>query len=188
MTHLPLCLVAALLATTAHASPPGENAEARRVRAAADGVRDAIAQIHAIPGSFPAVAIVVVHGDDTPLMYVEGTAHVGEPGKVDPRSRFYIASQTKSFMALLGAHLDETGVLPLDTTLAQVWPQLVLPAPADPATITMADLLSHQEGLRTDTLNFLTAYVRAVPSRDYPALLAKYTTTPDPGFRYANLG
>ena len=63
-----------------------------------------------------------------------------------------------------------------------------LPAPADPKKITMADLLSHQEGLRTDTLNILTAHVRDVPAAEYPALLATEVAPRAAGFRYANIG
>lgn len=159
-----------------------------QVRAAANGIRQALSELQNIPGAFPAVSAVVVLGDDTLLMHVQGIARAGEPGMVDRNSQFYIASQTKSFIALLAAHLDETRVLPLDTTLAQVWPELTLPAPADPAKITMADLLSHQEPLKTDTLNFLTAYVRAVPSADYPVMLSRHTKARSPGFRYSNLG
>ncbi|MBW8810256.1 MAG: beta-lactamase family protein [Lysobacter sp.] len=180
-----------MIATTAPAQQPRADTGAvatRQVRTASNEIREALAQMQQIPGAFPAVSAVVVHGDATPLRFVQGTARAGHPGQVDHRSLFYIASQTKSFMALLAAHLDETRVLPLDTTLAQIWPQLKLPAPADPAKITMADLLSHQENLRTDTLNFLTAYVRDVPAADYPAMLARYTQARSEGFRYANLG
>jgi CubicO group peptidase (beta-lactamase class C family) len=178
------CLVLAHLSLAKAATPD----EAARVQAAADGVRDALVDLQAIPGAVPAVMAVVVQGDATPLRLVRGKARAGESAPVDRDSHFYIASQTKSFMGLLGAHLDETGVLPLDTTLADVWPGLALPAPADAAAITMADLLSHEEGLKTDTLNFLTAYVRAVPAADYPSMLARYTEAREPGFRYANLG
>lgn len=184
MAKLLHCLGASALAA-ALASPA---AAKQQVRTAASEIQQALSDIQKIPGAFPAVMAVVVQGDDTPLMHVRGTGRVGRPDTVDHQSQFYIASQTKSFMALLAAHLDETRVLPLDTTLAQVWPQLTLPAPADPAKITMADLLSHQENLKTDTLNFLTAYVRAVPAADYPALLARYTESRSEGFRYANIG
>lgn len=178
----------ALLATAFATGAREPDAAEARVRAAAEDIRAALQEIQRTPGSFPAVSAVVVHGDDTPLRFVHGLAHAGSPGTVDHRSQFYIASQTKSFLALLAAQLDEDGVLPLDTSLAQIWPQLTLPAPADPAKIRMSDLLSHQEGLKTDTLNLLTAYVRAVPASDYPAMLARYTQARDPGFRYANIG
>src|SRR3546814_13572390 len=52
----------------------------------------------------------------------------------------------------------------------------------------MADLLSHPEGLTTDTLNTVTAYVRDIPAAEYPHWLETETSTRDPGFRYANLG
>lgn len=181
----------AFIASSAAAQPPRADTHAlatQHVRKASDEIRQALTEIHRIPGAFPAVSAVVVQGDATPLLFVQGTARVGHSGSVDHRSLFYIASQTKSFLALLAARLDETGVLPLDTTLAQIWPQLKLPAPADPGRITMADLLSHQENLKTDTLNFLTAYVRDVPAADYPEMLARYTQARSEGFRYANLG
>lgn len=160
----------------------------QQVQTAAFEIRQALTDIQKTPGAFPAVSAVVVQGDATPLMYVHGIARAGQPRMVDHNSQFYIASQTKSFMALLAAHLDEIRVLSLDTTLSQIWPQLALPTPADPTKITMADLLSHQERLKTDTLNFLTAYVRAVPATDYPAMLSRYTEARSEGFRYANIG
>lgn len=146
------------------------------------------------PGAFPAVSAAIVQGDAAPWIHVrgvrraDGSAGASPAADVDGSTLFYIASQTKSFMGLLGAVLDRKGVLPLDTTLADVWPDLRLPAPADPHRITMSDLLSHQEGLSTDTLNFVTAYVRDLPAADYPRWLASETTVRAPGFRYANLG
>ena len=185
-TMLAAALVSEAIAGDDRADVP--DTASRQVQAAAGEIREALVEIRKVPGAFPAVSAVVVQGEATPLMFVDGVAHAGRPGKVDRESQFYIASQTKSFIALLAARLDESGVLPLDTTLAQIWPQLTLPAPADPARITMAQLLSHQERLKTETLNFLTAYVRAVRAADYPAMLAKYTEARDEGFRYANIG
>jgi CubicO group peptidase (beta-lactamase class C family) len=148
----------------------------------------ALESVRRVPGAFPAVSAVIVQGEAAPWIFVRGRAHAGVDVPADAGTRFYIASQTKSFMGLLGAVLDRKGVLRLDTTLASIWPSLQLPAPADPHRITLADLLSHQEGLRTDTLNFLSAYVRDVPARDYPRLLATETASRAAGFRYANLG
>ena len=146
---------------------------------------DAVARV---PGSAPATAVVIVQGDAAPWIHARGRLRADGERVVDADTRFYIASQTKSFMGLLAATLDASGEFRLSTTLADVWPDLRLPAPADPHRIGMADLLSHQEGLSTDTLNFLTAYVRDVPAAEYPALLATEVKTRTPGFRYANLG
>ena len=117
-----------------------------------------------------------------------GRAAADRDAPADARTRFYIASQTKSFMGLLAATLDARGTFPLSTTLADVWPDLRLPMPADPRRISMADLLSHQEGLSTDTLNVITAHMRDVPASEYPRLLASEVTPRAAGFRYANLG
>lgn len=172
---------------------PSTRAESRgepksNIQAAATAIGEAVREVHRVPGAFPAVSVVVVHGEATPLLLAQGALRAGHDTMADANSRFYIASQTKSFVGLLAAELDAQGALPLSTTLAEVWPELRLPAPAEPARITLADLLSHQAPLRTDTLNLLSAYVRELPAADYPALLAEHTQAREPGFRYANLG
>lgn len=151
-------------------------------------IAEALDAVQRTPGGFPAVSAVVVQGEAPPWFHVGGRLRAGSGSTADSHTLFYIASQTKSFMGLLGAALDRRSVLPLDTTLSDVWPSLQLPKPADPRRITMADLLSHQEGLTTDTLNFVTAYVRDIPASEYPHWLETEVHTRDPGFRYANLG
>src|SRR5688572_20745497 len=78
-------LLAASLAPAAGASEQEEVARAQ-VQAAADGIRDALASVQAIPGAFPAVSAVVVQGEATPLLFVQGTARAGDPRQVDHRS------------------------------------------------------------------------------------------------------
>lgn len=181
---LSLCPAAAVAANSrsnASSAPPVSASLIAPIQQAFDAVAR-------VPGSAPATAVVIVQGDASPWMHVQGRARADADRLADADTRFYIASQTKSFVGLLAAVLDERGELPLTTTLAEIWPELQLPAPADARKISMADLLSHQEGLSTDTLNFLTAYVRDVPAADYPALLAMEVKSRTPGFRYANLG
>jgi CubicO group peptidase (beta-lactamase class C family) len=151
-------------------------------------IRDAVDAAVRTPGGSPAMAAVIVQVDAAPWIHVRGRLRANDGASADADSRFYIASQTKSFVGLLAAVLDARGEFPLSTTLADVWPELRLPAPADPRRIDMADLLSHQEGLVTDTLNRVTAYVRDVPAAEYPALLASEVAPREAGFRYANLG
>ncbi len=181
-----LCLLAAAWAMHAQAASQASPAEIEPALVAP--FRDALAVAMRVPGGTPAMAAVVVQGDAVPWIDVRGVLRADRDTEADAETRFYIASQTKSFVGLLGAVLDARGVFPLSRTLAEVWPGLVLPAPADPRRITMVDLLSHQEGLRTDTLNVLTAHVRDVPATEYPALLATEAQPRDPGFRYANIG
>ena len=151
-------------------------------------IQDAVDAVLRVPGGAPAMAAVIVQGDAAPWIHAVGTARANVAAPVDADTRFYIASQTKSFMGLLGAMLDVRGEFALSTTLAEVWPGLRLPVPADPRQISMSDLLSHQEGLSTSTLNVVTAYVRDVPAAEYPALLTSEVAPREPGFRYANIG
>lgn len=181
-----LVLVLALSAQSIRAEP--EAPQNAGIEAAAAAISDAVREAQRMPGAFPAASAVVVSGEETPLLLAQGALRAGHGDAADANARFYIASQTKSFVGLLAVELDAQGVLPLSTTLAEVWPDLRLPSPAEPARITLTDLLSHQAPLRTDTLNLLTAYVREVPAADYPALLADHTQAREPGFRYANLG
>jgi CubicO group peptidase (beta-lactamase class C family) len=183
-----LCTLFALTETVAPARAKSLDAQTEQLETAARAIGEAVSEVHRLPGAFPAVSAVVVHGETTPLLLAQGELQAGQGASADANSRFYIASQTKSFVGLLAVELDAQGVLPLATTLADLWPDLRLPAPAEPARITLADLLSHQAPLSTDTLNLLTAYVREVPATDYPALLAEHTEAREPGFRYANLG
>lgn len=183
-----LCALLALGLAGASAKMPTPGERGPRIQAAAQAIGQAVREVQRLPGAFPAASAVVVHGDETPLLLAQGALHAGQALTADANSRFYIASQTKSFVGLLAVELDAQGVLPLSTTLAEVWPGLRLPSPTEPARITLADLLSHQAPLRTDTLNLLSAYVRELPAADYPALLAEHTQAREPGFRYANLG
>jgi CubicO group peptidase (beta-lactamase class C family) len=193
--HGALALILSSVSLLAAAAPARPTTSSQPPMAAQDFVASALTApiaraldaAQATPGAFPAVSAVIVQGDAAPWIHARGRRIAGQAGEVDADTLFYIASQTKSFMGLLGAVLDRKAVLPLDATLADIWPGLRLPAPADPRRITMSDLLSHQEGLTTDTLNFVTAYVRDLPASEYPRWLATETTVREPGFPYANL-
>ena len=180
-----LFLLAALWLGEVSASPSQSASKVDPALTAPIGqVLDAVMRVS---GGAPAMAAVVVQGD-AEWIDVRGRVHADRDPAADADTRFYIASQTKSFLGLLAAVLDARGVLPLSRTLAEVWPGLRLPPPADPRRISMADLLSHQEGLRTETLNIVTAHVRDVRASEYPDLLATEVKPRDAGFRYANLG
>lgn len=181
-----LLLLAPLWAWSALAAAPSETAHGVAPALTAP-IGQALDAVMRVPGAAPAMAAVVVQGD-AEWIDARGRVRADRDVAADADTRFYIASQTKSFIGLLAATLDARGEFPLSRTLAEVWPGLRLPAPADPRRINMADLLSHQEGLSTDTLNVLTAHVRAVRASEYPALLATEVAARAPGFRYANIG
>lgn len=136
----------------------------------------------------PGFAVVVVTADDVLIERVEGVRN-GETGApLTPDTPIYIASQTKAYMGLVAAALDERGILPLDTPINAWWPDAEWPDNMDPADYTLRDLLTHQVPFDNGTITFLEAYVMRVDPRDYPALLTAYSEPRDAGFQYDNLG
>jgi CubicO group peptidase (beta-lactamase class C family) len=141
-----------------------------------------------VPGGIAGYSVVIAADGHPDFILTRGVANAATGAPVTPDTAFYIASQTKSYTGLLAAHLDRKGVFPLDTTMAQVWPGLKLPAPADPAKITFRQLLSHNAGFETPALQYRTAYTDDVALRDYPVLLSTGSMPGKPGFEYSNTG
>jgi CubicO group peptidase (beta-lactamase class C family) len=135
----------------------------------------------------PAVAVVAVGAQGPPLVHVAGKANIATGREATAETPFYIASQTKAFVGLTAARLDEDGTVPMELALSAVWPALTLPPPIDPGAVTLRDLLTHQVPLLNDELVLRTSYEAEVPAGDYPRLLAAAHPRA-PGFRYDNLG
>jgi CubicO group peptidase (beta-lactamase class C family) len=138
-------------------------------------------------GSGPATAAVVVTPDETILRFVAGSASIADRRAAEPDTLFYVASQTKSYVGLLAAQLDRNAILPLDTRLADVWPDLILPEGARSDRITMRMLLTHRVPLGLDDLVDRTSWREEVPAADYPQWLAGAEVR-EAGYRYDNLG
>lgn len=189
MRHLigPFLLALVLLAADAQAqAPAAASAEAfdvasRRVIAAAEATMR-------IEGASPAMALVMVRRGQAPTVWVRGPLDVRGEAQANGDTPFYIASQTKAFTGLTALILHERGVFSLDQSLADVWPDLTLPEGADPGAITFRMLLSHQGVIENEPLSVRTADTDLVPARDYPRLLANYSTVREPGFLYTNVG
>lgn len=136
----------------------------------------------------PGFAVVVVTADDVLIERVEGVRN-GETGApLTPDTPIYIASQTKAFMGLVAAALDERGILPLDTPINAYWPDAEWPDTMDPADYTLRDLLTHQVPFDNDAITFLEAYVMRVDPALYPTLITEMSEPRDAGFQYDNLG
>ena len=141
-----------------------------------------------VPGGIAGYSVVIATEGAPDFILTRGVANAASRFPVTPDTPFYIASQTKSYVGLLAARLDREGILPLRTTLSEVWPDLSLPAPADPNRITLGQLLSHRGGIKNDALEDGTAYIGEVPAEAYPRLLERASTAGKPGFAYSNLG
>jgi CubicO group peptidase (beta-lactamase class C family) len=155
----------------------------------AQGLDSFLQQVETLDEYPPGTAVIVVTGDGRRYMRVHGETKAGSGNVVTADSAFYIASMTKAYMGLLAARLDAEGVLPLATTLADVWPGLELPPGGRQAkAVPLRDLLVHSIPFRVEEITFLEAYVRDVAPSEYPGLIKRYAVARAEGFQYDNLG
>lgn len=136
----------------------------------------------------PGFAVVIVTEDDILMNRVEGVRRASTGAPLTADTPIYIASQTKAYMGLVAAALDERNILPLDTALDTYLPEANGPENVDPADFTLRDLLSHQVPIENGTITFLEAYVMTVDPADYPGLISAYSEPREAGFQYDNLG
>jgi CubicO group peptidase (beta-lactamase class C family) len=136
----------------------------------------------------PGFAVVVVTEDDVLINRVEGVRNAATGAPLTGDTPIYIASQTKAYMGLVAAALDERGILPLDTPIDTYLPDAHWPENIDPADYTLRDLLSHQVPFENGTITFLEAYVMRVDPADYADLISQYSEPREAGFQYDNLG
>ena len=102
----------------------------------------------------PALAAAVVRDGHVVAAGAVGTRRVGTQTPVTINDRFHLGSDTKAMTALLAAMLVEEGKLRWDSTVADVFPELV--AHMDPGLqkVTLTQLLSHTSGVAPDNQAF----------------------------------
>ena len=145
--------------------------------------------MEAIP-ELPSVAMVVVKDDKPIFMQAYGFANKETGTKADANTLYYIASSTKSYMALAAAMLDREGKIKLSDPMAKYLPGVTFKSPV-PATITVRDLLAHSSALKNSPLVWRTAFSGEVDDSDLVRVLAEGTTFTEPGYgkyAYTNLG
>lgn len=72
----------------------------------------------------PGLAAVVVRSGGTPQVYVSGERWIGKGDPMTTADRMHLGSVTKSITATLIGALAEKGVMTLDTTIGQAFPEL----------------------------------------------------------------
>lgn len=140
------------------------------------------------PDLGPGYAVVAVTAEDTLLTWIDGERRASTGAPLTADTPIYIASQTKAFMGLLAARLDAEGVLSLDSTITDHWPDVEFPDGVNPADYTMRDLITHQVPIDADLIVILDAYITRIDPADYPALIAAVASAREPGFDYGNIG
>ncbi len=158
----------------------------------AETPQGAVASLDAFLDEFPDLgpgyAVVVVTADEVLMRRVQGERRAATGAPMTADTPIYIASQTKAYMGLLAARLDAEGILPLDSAIADYWPDLTLPGGLDAADWTLRDLITHQVPIDVELITLLEAYVGFVDPADYPRLIEAHAAAREPGFDYDNLG
>jgi CubicO group peptidase (beta-lactamase class C family) len=98
----------------------------------------------------PALAAAVVRDGRIVAAGVAGVRRVGTTIAVTVQDRFHIGSDTKAMTALLGAMLVEDGALRWNTTVGEIYPELVATMAPGVERITLEQLLSHTSGIPGD--------------------------------------
>ena len=138
----------------------------------------------------PSVAIVVIKDDKPIFLRAYGLADKEAGVKADTDTLYYIASSTKSFMAMAAALLDKEGKIRLDDPMTKYAAGLTFKA-SIPDKVTVRDLLIHTSGLRNGPLTFRMAYSGEADEKDLMRVFADVTTYDDARYgkyAYDNLG
>lgn len=124
----------------------------------------------------------VVHRADYGFRDVEGRL------PVTPETRFYVASTTKAFTAMMALVLATEGTIDLDAPVTKWWAELVLTPPLDASRISLRDVLAMRPRFSNATYNFREALVENIEDdAELLRVLAAYSSPEPPVFTYSNM-
>jgi len=136
----------------------------------------------------PGFAIAVVRGDQVLFAQGYGLRDVESRLPVTAETGFYLASSTKSFTGLAAAILARRHALDLDAPVTRYLPELELPAPLDPAAITLRDLLTHRTGIANSEVQRHLAFEGPLTREQFVAMMREKSRPMAREFAYSNLG
>lgn len=111
--------------------------------ALADFVNDA-----RVTQKLPGLAIIVVHSDGPPQVFVSGERRIGKGDPITPADRMHLGSNTKAITATVIGALVEQGRTTFDTTIGETFPELVPTMRPAYRGVTVRQLLSHAGGIQ----------------------------------------
>jgi len=100
--------------------------------------------------SIPAVAGMIIKGDEILEMDVAGFRDANQLDEVTINDRWHIGSLTKSMTATVAARVVEQGLISFQSTVREVFPELVGDINPIYEEVTLAELLSSTSGLQRD--------------------------------------
>jgi len=133
----------------------------------------------------PGMAITVVLGDDVIFSRTLGQRDPVKGLPVTDDTMFYIASCTKSYVAMAIMTLVDEGKVALDAPVKKYLPRFELADKEATKKITIRDLLSHAKGLNSTPAVILDAYTGEITEDRYYYWLKK--AKPKGAFEYTNV-
>lgn len=140
-------------------------------------------------------AVAVVKGKPEPVI-VTGTRRLESTELARTTDAFHLGSDTKAMTAALVGLAREQGKLTEKTTVADIFPDLLVKAPREWQTVTVEALLAHQAGLTQfeptgTSLRYLHGFTGPLPQQRERWLTERLVTPPDKTrgvYSYSNAG
>ncbi len=114
---------------------------------AGDGRLQDIVHYIRLESELPALAALLVHDGQIVEMAADGKRSISADVLVSNEDKWHIGSITKSMTSTLAAQLIEQGVIDWQTTISDVYPELVGIMKPSYESVTLEQLLSHTSGL-----------------------------------------
>lgn len=150
-------------------------------------ITHSLAELELIPG----VSIAVIRNGKTIYLRGFGKADIEMNRSVTPETTFYIASTTKSVVALTAVLLEHKGIINLDNPVTEYLPREKFPEGLEIHKVRVRDLITHTSGLENRAMVFRTAYSGQHSPELLLNLLSETTVNqnaPHGTFAYTNLG
>lgn len=161
---------------------------------AGDGNLAQIVEYIRIDSQLPALAAVLVHDGQIIEMAAKGYRDIGNTTvKVTNEDKWHLGSLTKSMTSTLAAKLVQLGIMSWDTSIADVYPDLLGSMHSQYEHITFKQLLSHTSGMRANLPN-LNSYGQStidIQSQRQKMLEEALNVSPEVAagtYLYSNLG
>jgi len=100
--------------------------------------------------NLPAVSAMIIKGNEILEMDVAGFRDANQLDEVTINDRWHIGSLTKSMTATIAAKLVEQGFISFQSTVSEIFPELVGEIKPIYKEVTLAELLSSTSGLKRD--------------------------------------
>jgi CubicO group peptidase (beta-lactamase class C family) len=167
-------------------------AQAPEPKAAGDArIQDLLQPIRQKHG-LPALAGAIVTSKGLVAAGAAGVRKSGTEVPVTAVDVWHLGSDTKAMTAVLIASLVEKGKLRWDSSIGEVFPDLVPDMPAEMRKVTLLQLLSHRSGLPANIMWGLISAQAPIQQRRLNVVKAlsslKLKSEPGTAFEYSNLG